>query len=235
MGIFKRLFKIGQANANAAVDKLEDPIKMAEQGIRDLKKDLDKSLQGLAEIKALHIRAKNEAADYKNKAAEFEQKAMLLLQKAQKGQLDAAEADRLASEALVRKQEFLKKATEAEAQVQKLDGNVKGMEANVQRLKNTIAQYENELKTMRARTKVSESTAKLNKQMAQLDNSSTISMLERMKEKVDKQEALAEAYSEMATPTENIDSQIEKALAGEPQLAAGDELAKLKEQLNKNN
>jgi len=38
MNIFKRLFKIGQAEAHSAVDKLEDPIKLTEQGIRDLKK-----------------------------------------------------------------------------------------------------------------------------------------------------------------------------------------------------
>ena len=47
MNIFKRLFKIGQAEANSAVDKLEDPIKMTEQGIRDLKKDLSAALQAI--------------------------------------------------------------------------------------------------------------------------------------------------------------------------------------------
>ena len=37
MNIFRRLFKIGQAEANSAIDGMEDPIKMTEQGIRDLK------------------------------------------------------------------------------------------------------------------------------------------------------------------------------------------------------
>jgi len=39
MNIFKRLFRIGSAEANSLVDKLEDPIKMTEQGIRELKED----------------------------------------------------------------------------------------------------------------------------------------------------------------------------------------------------
>ena len=43
MNILRRLFTIGKAEANSAVDKLEDPIKMTEQGIRDLKEDLDKA------------------------------------------------------------------------------------------------------------------------------------------------------------------------------------------------
>ena len=41
MNLFKRLFKLGQSEAHSAMDKLEDPIKMTEQGIRDMKKDLD--------------------------------------------------------------------------------------------------------------------------------------------------------------------------------------------------
>ena len=44
-GIFQRLFKTGQAEAHAIVDKLEDPIKLSEQAIRDLKKDLQESLK----------------------------------------------------------------------------------------------------------------------------------------------------------------------------------------------
>ena len=44
MNVFKRLFRVGEAEAHSALDKLEDPIKMTEQGIRDLKKDLDASL-----------------------------------------------------------------------------------------------------------------------------------------------------------------------------------------------
>ena len=56
MGIFNRIFNVGKAEAHAMVDKLEDPIKMTEQGIRDLKKDLDSSLQALAEVKAMAIR-----------------------------------------------------------------------------------------------------------------------------------------------------------------------------------
>ena len=38
MNVFKRLFKVGEAEAHSAMDQLENPIKMTEQGIRDLKK-----------------------------------------------------------------------------------------------------------------------------------------------------------------------------------------------------
>ena len=47
MSIFKRLFGIGSAEVNSALDKLEDPVKMTEQGIRDLKQDLTKRCMSL--------------------------------------------------------------------------------------------------------------------------------------------------------------------------------------------
>jgi len=96
MGLFNRLFKIGEANANAVVDKLEDPIKMTDQAIRDLKVDLENSIKALAEVKALAIRSKNETDMHKNKAQEYESKAIALLTKAQSGGIDPTEADRLA-------------------------------------------------------------------------------------------------------------------------------------------
>lgn len=37
-GLFTRILRLGKAEAHSAVDKFEDPIKMTEQGIRDLKK-----------------------------------------------------------------------------------------------------------------------------------------------------------------------------------------------------
>ena len=85
MNILRRLFTIGKAEANSAVDKLEDPIKMTEQGIRDLKEDLDKALHALAEVKALSIRARNDIELFEDKSKDYEQKAILLLQQAQKG------------------------------------------------------------------------------------------------------------------------------------------------------
>ena len=45
MNVFRRLFKIGEAEAHSAIDKLEDPTKLTEQGNRDHKADLDKSLK----------------------------------------------------------------------------------------------------------------------------------------------------------------------------------------------
>ena len=101
--IFRRMFKVAESNAHAAIDHLEDPIKMTEQGIRDLKKNLQAAMVSLAQVKSLAIRMQKEAGDHKRRAAEYERKAMLLLKRVEAGEMDAGEAERLATAALRRR------------------------------------------------------------------------------------------------------------------------------------
>ncbi|HKJ40976.1 MAG TPA: PspA/IM30 family protein [Sunxiuqinia sp.] len=212
MGIFNRLFTVGKAETNAAIDKLEDPIKMTEQGIRDLKLDLDKSLQALAEVKALAIRSKKDLNNRKSAAQTYEQKAILLVKRAEKGEMDVAEADRLATEALARKEEATQEATRAQEEVNRFETNINQLDAQVKKLKSTITRYENELRTLKARARVSSATEKINKQMSGIDSSGTVSMLEKMKEKVAQQEAMAEAYGDISMGNKSLDDEIDSAL-----------------------
>ena len=232
MNIFKRLFRIGSAEANSLVDKLEDPIKMTEQGIRDLKKNLSEALQALAEVKALAIRAKNDGNKYSEKAKDYEKKAILLLKRAEKGEITPEDADRLASECLVQKDTFVANATQAKKDQEKFEAHVAKLDKNIKHLKSNVKKFENELKTLKARAKVSKATKSINKQLADVDSSSTVSMLERMKDKVAEEEALAESYAEIAGESTSIDDEIENALeSGSAEVKAADSLAALKAKL----
>lgn len=229
----KRLFSIFSAEANNAVSKLEDPIKMTEQGIRELKTDLQKSLEGLASVKAQSNRLGKEVSDSSYKSKDYEKKATLLLQRASNGTMDVAEAERLAKEALSRKSQADNNLKVATANKAKVDDAISKMEGNVNKLKTTINHYENELKTLKSRKKVSEATTKLNKQLSEVDSGSTITMLERMKEKVEEQESLAEAYGDIAAQNTSIDIQLDNALE-EVDTNADMALEELKAKLNMN-
>ena len=230
MEFLKRLFKIGQAEVHSAIDGIEDPIKMTEQGIRDMKLDLDKSLEALAQVKAMSIRSKNEVQEYANKGEDYNEKAMLILKKAESGSLENSEADRLATEALIKKEEALTGQNRATADKEKFDLNVSQMESNVQTIKQNISKWENELKILRSRVKVADATKSLNTQMAQIDSNGTVALLERMKEKVAQEEALAEAYGDIANNSKSVDDEIDKAI-NVSQTKATSELEKLKEQM----
>lgn len=233
-GVFKRLFKVAQSEAHSAVDKLEDPIRLTEQGIRDLKKDLETGLKSLAEVKALTIGLKKEQSEKKQIAADYERKAMLLIEKGQKGGISPEDADRLAGEALVKKEAAATQAVAVSQNLGNQDKMVAQMEANVRNLKSQISAWENELTTLRARSKVASATKKLNQQLAKVGSNSTIEMLEKMKSKVQEDEALAESYGEMASVETSVDMEINNALAGGVNPAASDSLAELKKKMGLN-
>ena len=231
MNIFKRIFNVGKAEAHSVVDSLEDPIKMTEQGIRDLKKDLDNALKALAEIKALAIRSRNDFNTAQAKAKDYENKAVLLLKRAERGEMDIAEAERLATEALTKKEESSQTMEQARVNKEKFENNVSQMERKINQLKKQVSTFENELRTLKARVKVSSATKNINKQMANIDSGSTVSMLERMKDKVAEEEALAEAYGDVADENRSLDDEIERALEGESSSKASTDLAALKAKL----
>jgi phage shock protein A len=174
------------------------------------------------------IRSKNDFSTNKSKAQDYENKAIQLLKRSQSGDLDGAEADRLAGEALSRKEEFTAAMNQAKTEMDRFENNVAQLDKKVKKLRADISAYENELRTLKARVKVSEATAKVNKQMAQIDSTSTVSMLERMKDKVAQQEALAEAYGEVAGESRSLDEEIDQALGDEDKAA---DLAALKAKL----
>jgi phage shock protein A len=230
-GLFRRIFRVAQSEAHAVVDKIEDPVKMTEQGIRELRADLAKSIQALAQVKAVTVRLRKDGEDQLRQAQEYERKAMALLQRAQAGDLDMAEAERLATEALNRKQEFEARGRQLLADYQKQQQQTDALQAKVQKLQSTITRYENELVTLRGRAQAAEATKKINKQLSGVDSSGTIAMLEKMKERVNQTEAEAEAYGQIADATTSIDDQINKVLAEPSRAAASDSLLELKRKM----
>src|SRR5690606_28742520 len=212
MNIFKRIFRIGQAEIHAVVDKMEDPIKMTEQGIREMKEDLDQAMEAYAKVKALAIRIHNAADEKRELAADYENKAVLLLQKLQKEELPVDQAERLAKDALQLKKQSLLEAEELISQALIHDESANEVQKNIEVLKYNITKWEAKLSTIKDHVQVANATKVVNKQLAKMDSNSTISMLERMKEKVEEDEALAKAYGEMAQQKPNITDEIDQAL-----------------------
>ena len=231
MSFFKRLFKVGQANAHAVLDKIEDPIKMTEQGIKDLKEDLKSAMTSLAEVKGIAIRTRKEADNNKKLAADYERKAMLLLQKMQSGEMTAADAERLATEALAKKESHTKESVRLNQEAENHEKMANSLQANVSKIKSSITTYENDLTTLKARARTAKSTKKINAQLANIDSSGTINMLEKMKAKVEEDEALAQAYGEVANIDKSVDDEINAAISDNSKLESSMQLLELKKKM----
>ena len=231
MGFFQRIFRWGKSEVNSAMDSLEDPIKMTDQGIKDLESDLDKSIKALATVKASCITAKNDLEKAKQDITDYQNKAMTFINAANAGKMSQEEADKLATQCLEKKSQRTRDLPQLEANYNRLQTQVTKFEDTIKSLKTQIDKWKNEAKMLKARAKVSEATANVNKQLAGIDSTDTISMLEKMKEKVNEQEALADSYLEIAANAgeADIDSAIAQLGGG---MEAQSELAALKAQMS---
>ncbi len=231
MSIFKRIFKVGQAEAHAVINKIEDPIRMTEQGIRDLKKDLQQAMTSLAEVKGMAIRTRRDADNKKKLVADYERKAMTLLQKMQNGELDPAEAERLATDALNLKEQYSAETVHLSQEAERHEQMANQLQANVNKIKSTITTYENDMITLKARAKTAAATKKINEQIAKVDSSGTIAMLEKMRARVEEDESLASAYGEMASVDKSVDEEINAALSGASAPTTSQSLLELKKKM----
>ena len=211
-GLIQRFFKFIQSNAHSMLSRFEDPIKLAEQSVRDLKENYDESLRGLAQIKAIAITTKRQVEQKKEIAADYSRKALILLQKAKAGAISMQEAERLASEAIVKKNNAIKELKQLTDNLKNYEAMAQKMETKITDLKSKINYWDNELTTMKARYKVAKATKKINQQLTSIGAESTTAMLEDMKTKVQEEEALASAYDEMIYLESDIDKEIDKVI-----------------------
>ena len=231
--LFMRLAKIFQVQADTALSRLEDPVKLSEQGVRDLKSSLAEAVVSLAQVKSVAIRARKEAEDEKRRSEAYEQKAVALLTRAQKGELALAESDRLASEVLRLKSVADARCGKLEASAKQQEQLAAQLQSRIERLRHDIGGYEDELVTLRAHAATARSVKQINQHLAGAEGSGTVAMLERMREKVIYEEALAEAYEQLGN-TPDLEREVDNALsyssAGGLQVA--DSLAELKARLD---
>jgi phage shock protein A len=198
MSLLKRILRVAKAEAHAVVDKLEDPIKVTEEGIRELKKQLNEAVESLAQVKATQIRFEKEAINERERAKMLVKRAEAILEKSKSGEISEDEAQKLVAELLQKAEIHEQNARNLEQEAQKQKEIAMKLQVKIDQLKTTIAKYEAELKTLKARYATAKAVKKINKQLAKVDPSDTISMLERMKEKVEEEECLATAYEEIA-------------------------------------
>lgn len=224
MNIFKKLLKIGQAEIHALVEKMENPIALIEQGIRDLKQQLLETEEQYAQVRAIEIRSENTVDEKLFQAKEYEQKAIQVLEKAANQQLEVEKADNLAYEALRIKKTLTQEVEELQEQASINKAVLKEISNNLAIIKINISKWEKELITLKTKEKISSVSMFANQQMSKIDNNSTIEMLERLKNKVKDNEALAEAYADLSTL--KFEKEIQNTLGQKDDIQ--DELALLK-------
>ncbi len=222
MSIFSRLFKIGQAHVNQAVDKLEKPEVMLDQAIKDQAKAISEAKQRVQQV----IATERQTRAMLNK----EEEGKLQWEKrAEKALLTGNEE--LATKALVRSEEYEKKAGSLQPQWQSQKKSVDSLKVSIQKMEDELAELRRNKDIIIAQSKAAEVKKQIYEAKAKIGKNQTGDLIARMKAKAERTSYEAEAAEEMAELTdgdglEKEFSQLESSPAGSA--AVQDKLAALK-------
>ncbi|MGN6397565.1 MAG: PspA/IM30 family protein [Mucilaginibacter sp.] len=213
MSIFDRLFRIGKAEANAAIDKLEDPAKMAEQILRELRSNYQQAIQGEAEIKALALQHRASELKARNTAGEWEKKTNELLDRIESKQLDEAKGNELATKAAEAHQAAENEANQYAKMAEKEESAVAVMDLKIKQIRDQIAETESRAQLIQSRAKTAEVSERINKTMSSVDTDGLMATLNRMDQKASAQEFRAAAYAQIDDATMSAEQEINKVLS----------------------
>lgn len=204
MGLFSRLGTLIRSNINELINKAEDPEKMLNQVLVDMKTQLVEAKKQVAVAIADEKRIKKQYEAESAKAADWERKAMLAVK---------AGDDGLARAALARKADHeevagtLKQQWEAQLEsVSKLKEALRGLDGKIEEAKR-------KRNILVSRQKRAEAQKTINETLSSINSTSAFDTFERMSDRVTQIEAEAEAASELggALPEASLESQF-KAL-----------------------
>lgn len=220
MGLFSRLGTLIRSNINELINKAEDPEKMLNQVLVDMKTQLVEAKKQVAVAIADEKRLKKQYETEAAKALEWEKKAMLAIK---------AGDDNLARAALARKAEHeevaetLRQQWEAQkASVEQLKNALRGLDAKIEEAKR-------KRNILVSRQKRAEAQRTINDTLSNINSTSAFDTFERMSDRVTQIEAEAEATAEIggALPEASLEAQFRALSAGN----VDDELAALKKRM----
>lgn len=189
MSIFARMGTLLKANINDVISKAEDPEKILNQLIVDMKEQLISAKKQVAVAIADEKRLKKQYDSEALKAAEWEKKAMLAVR---------AGRDDLAKEALARKQEHGELSAEYRKQWESQKAAADKLRGSLRQLNSKIEEASRKKNLLIARKKRAEAQKTIQETMSGLNDTSAFDTFGRMAEKIEQMEAEAEASAELA-------------------------------------
>lgn len=188
MGFWDRLSALIRSNVNDLISRAENPEKMLNQLITDMRGQLAKAKQQVAAAIADEKKLQADAEAMKKQAEDWERRAMLAVQE---------NRDDLAKQALVRYNETLQGAQQLHDTWVKHKAETESLKGSLRSLNDKIEEAKRKKNILIARARRAEAQQRIQETMSGMSDKSAFESFERMQEKIEGQERKAIAAAEL--------------------------------------
>ena len=224
MGIFDRLSTLLKSNINDLINSAENPEKMLNQIIVDMRDQLVKAKQQVASAIADEKRLRDQADAEIRQAQDWEQKAMLAVQQGR---------DDLAKQALVRHGEHVEHARQLEHTWGMHRAETEKLKNQLRDLNDKIEEAKRKKNLLLARQRRAEAQKRISETMSALSEKSAFEAFARMEERIDQNERQIRASAEIDEEFsgDQLASQFKQLEAGAGSVNADMQLLALKQKM----
>ena len=221
MGIFDRLGTLLKSNINDLISRAENPEKVLNQLITDMRSQLAKAKQEVASAIADEKKLGAQVEKEKKQAEEWQKRAMLGVQQ---------NRDDLAKQALMRQNEHMQSAQALHETWIRHKAETEARKASLRTLNDKIEEAKRKKNLLVARQKRAEATQRIQRTMSSMSDKSAFEHFERMAAKIEEVERkqLAEAELSEELTGDNLQQEFQ---ALEFDGSADQQLLELKKQM----
>jgi phage shock protein A len=223
MSIFQRISTLFKSNINDLIARAEDPEKMLNQIIVDMRDQLAKAKREVAAAIADERKLRSQLDEELKLTRDWEHRAMLAVRE---------NRDDLARQALLRQQEHGSRAQSLEQTWTAQAQETEKLKGSLRQLNERIEEARRKRNLLIAKQKRAQAQKRIHETMSGMSDTSAFEAFNRMAEKIEESERQAVAASEVseALQGDTLDKEF-KALEGGSTAAVDDRLLALKQQM----
>ena len=189
MSIFAKLSTLIRSNLNDLIARAENPEKMLNQIILDMREQLTRAKQEVAVAIADERKLKAQAEEEAKQAQEWERRAMLAVRE---------NRDDLAKQALLRQQEYGERAHQLYETWQRQAEETERLKESLRQLNAKIEEARRKKNLLVAKQKRAEAQKRIHETMAGLSDRSAFEAFDRMADRIEENERRALASAEVS-------------------------------------
>jgi len=188
MNIFDRIAMLFRSNVNAVISEFEQPEKMLNQIILDMRSQLVKAKQQVAAAIADEKRLEDQTRQELKEAEDWERRAMLAVQQSQ---------DDLAKQALVRRSEHISRGDQLNVTWQAHKQETDRLKDSLRTLNDNIEEANRKKNLLLAKQRRADAQKRINETMSHISEKSAFEAFARMEEKIESNERKVRASAEI--------------------------------------